>query len=139
MEYFLAIGLTFVVLLAIIKWSNKRQIKYFNAIKHRQSSVYEDMKYLFPNKVNNKIKIESQSTRHVKDHMVKIIVIDNKAYWVKDNIFYMAETDNGTILSETAVPVETVNMSKTDVDKMLFILDNLKEGNKDERGSSGNE
>jgi hypothetical protein len=71
--------------------------------------------------------------------MIKIIVIDNKAYWVKDNVFYSADTDNGDIVSPTAEPVDISTMSKKDIDKMLFILDNLRKGIQNDSGSSGNE
>ena len=78
--------------------------------------------------------------KHVEEHMVKIIVIDNKAYWVKENIFYTAETENGNIIPETARPVDTADMSKKDIDKMLFILDNLGKGKRrDDSSGSGNE
>jgi hypothetical protein len=71
--------------------------------------------------------------------MIKIIVIENKAYWVKDNIFYFADTNNGDIVDVTAKPVDISSMSKKDMDKMLFILDNLRKGKKDDSGSTGNE
>jgi len=35
------------------------------------------------------------------------------------------------------VPIDTSDMSQNELDKMLFILDNLDRGDKDERGSSG--
>ena len=86
-----------------------------------------------------KPEIISQAMKHVEKHMIKIIIIDSKAYWVKDNIFYTAETENGNIIGETAKPVNTEEMSKKDIDKMLFILDNLGKGkNRDDSSSAGN-
>jgi hypothetical protein len=79
--------------------------------------------------------INSQSKNHVSKYMVKIIVIEQKAYWVKDNIFYTAETNDGQIVHETAKPVDIGNMPKKELDKMLFILDNLGRGNDDSSGS----
>jgi len=71
--------------------------------------------------------------------MIKIIVLDDNAYWVKDSIFYTAKTKNGNIIEETAVPVDIENMPKKELDKMLFILDNLGRGKNNDSGSSGNE
>jgi hypothetical protein len=71
--------------------------------------------------------------------MVKIIVIDGKAYWVSDNIFYTAQTENGQIVHETAEPVDINNMPKKELDKMLFILDNLGRGDNDDSSGSRNE
>jgi hypothetical protein len=94
---------------------------------------------LIPQKLNSKKEIESQSVKHAASTMIKIIVIDSKAYWIKDNIFYSAETRSGDIVEHTTKPVNVSTMSKKDMDKMLFILDNLRKGKNDDSGSTGNE
>jgi hypothetical protein len=40
--------------------------------------------------------------------------------------------------STSARPVDVENMSKNDMEKMLMILDNLQNGNKNDSGSAGN-
>lgn len=105
---------------------------------YTQSSIHFIIKDFIPKNIKQKNEIESQSRKHVEKHMIKIIVIDQRAYWVKDNVFYTAQTDRGEILQETTEPVDTSKMSKDELDKMIFILDNLGRGDKNERGSSGN-
>jgi hypothetical protein len=139
MEYFLAIGLTLLAAWSIIRLNGYKVSKTLTSIKYRQSDIHESIRTLIPKKLNNKEKIESQSAKHAANTMIKIIVIDSKAYWVKDNVFYSADTDNGDIVSPTAEPVEISTMSKKDIDKMLFILDNLRKGIQNDSGSSGNE
>lgn len=139
MEYFLAIGLTLLAAWSIIRLNGYKVSKTLTDIKYRQSDIHESIRTLIPKKLNNKEKIESQSAKHAANTMIKIIVIDNKAYWVKDNVFYSADTDNGDIVSPTAEPVDISTMSKKDIDKMLFILDNLRKGIQNDSGSSGNE
>jgi len=139
MEYFLAIGLTLLAAWSIIRLNGYKVSKTLTSIKYRQSDIHESIRTLIPKKLNNKEKIESQSAKHAANTMIKIIVIDSKAYWVKDNVFYSAETDNGDIISPTAEPVDISTMSKKDIDKMLFILDNLRKGIQNDSGSSGNE
>lgn len=139
MDFIIAIGLTFLLSLAIIKLGTKKGMPSFGNIRYSQSAVYERTRQFMPKITKTKPKIVSQAMKHVEDHMVKIIVIDNKAYWVKNNIFYTADTVNGKIVGETAKPIDTAEMSKKDVDKMLFILDNLDKGNsKDDSSSTGN-
>ena len=139
MEYVIAIGLTFVLSLAIIRFSTRKSIKRFGQIEYSQSSTYERSRRFMPKSSYKKPEVISQAMKHVEQHMVKIIIIDNKAYWVKDNIFYSAETINGSIIHETANPVDIESMSKKDIDKMLFILDNLGKGNnRDDSSSTGN-
>jgi hypothetical protein len=139
MEYFLAIGLTLLAAWSIIRLNGYKVSKTLTSIKYRQSDIHESVRTLIPKKLNNKEKIESQSVKHAANTMIKIIVIDSKAYWVKDNVFYSADTDNGDIISPTAEPVDISTMSKKDIDKMLFILDNLRKGIQNDSGSSGNE
>jgi hypothetical protein len=139
MEYLLSISLTLVLIWSIIKLNGYKVSKTLKGIKYTQSDIHESIRAFIPKKINNKKKIESQSAKHAANTMIKIIVIDNKAYWVKDNVFYSADTDNGDIVSPTAEPVDISTMSKKDIDKMLFILDNLRKGIQNDSGSSGNE
>jgi len=139
MEYFLAIGLTLLAAWSIIRLNGYKISKTLKNIKYSQSDINESVRHLIPRKLNNKEKIESQSAKHAASTMIKIIVIDNKAYWVKDNVFYFADADNGDIVSPTAEPVDISAMSKKDIDKMLFILDNLRKGNVDDSSGTGNE
>jgi hypothetical protein len=71
--------------------------------------------------------------------MIKVIVLDDQAYWVSNNTFYVAEAINGEIQRHTARPINTNGLSKKDLNKMLFILDSLKNGSKNDSSSTGNE
>jgi hypothetical protein len=139
MEYFLAVGLTLLFAWSIIKLNGYKVSKTLTNIKYRQSDIHQSVKAFVPKKINNKKKIESQSAKHAANTMVKIIVIEDKAYWVKDNIFYFADALGGDIVAPTAQPVDISTMSKQDMDKMLFILDNLRKGIQNDSGSTGNE
>jgi len=97
------------------------------------------MKYFFSLNINNNEKPPSQLTKRRERDMIKVIVIGNLAYWVSDNIFYVADAIDGEVIPQTAKPVDTNSMSRRDLDKMLFILDSLKNGKKDDSSSAGNE
>jgi hypothetical protein len=139
MEYVLAIGLTLALSWSIIELSRYKALKNLSNVKYRQSDKHQTIINLIPQKLNNKKEVESQSVKHAASTMIKIIVIDSKAYWIKDNIFYSAETRSGDIVEHTTEPVNVSTMSKKDMDKMLFILDNLRKGKNDDSGSTGNE
>lgn len=139
MEYVLAIGLTLVIFWSIIEFNRYKVSQILRNIHYRQSDIHQSFIDLVPKKINNKTKIESQSAKHAASTMIKIIVIEDKAYWVKDNVFYFAETNSGDIVDVTAKPVEISDMSKQEIDKMLFILDNLRKGNENDSSSTGNE
>lgn len=139
MEYVLAVGLTLALSWSIIELSRYKSLKNLTGVRYRQSDIHQTIISLIPQKLNSKKEIESQSVKHAASTMIKIIVIDSKAYWIKDNIFYSAETKSGDIVEHTTEPVDVSTMSKKDIDKMLFILDNLRKGKNDDSGSTGNE
>jgi hypothetical protein len=136
LKYFVAIGLTFCFASYIIY--RGRKFKVFKGIRYSQSSIHLMIKDFLPKTLYQKPTQESQSLKHVEKNTVKVIFIEDKAYWVSNNIFYCAEAISGNVNIDTTTPVDTTNMSKKDIDKMLFILDNLKNGKGNDSSSSGN-
>ena len=62
------------------------------------------------------------------DEEINVAVVENKAYWVIQNIFYQADIVNGEIDKTSSKPIDAFDMSNGDIRKMLFILDHLAEG-----------
>ena len=133
LKYFVAIGLTFCFTYYIIY--RGRKFKVFKGIRYSQSSIHLMIKDFLPKTLYEKPRLQSQSLIHLEKNTVKVIFIEDKAYWVSNNIFYCAEAIGGNVNIDTTEPIDTNNMSKKDIDKMLFILDNLKNG-KDNDSSS---
>jgi len=62
--------------------------------------------------------------------------MDNNAYWIKDNVFYMADmSSDGMVDKDTTRIVDTMAMNKVQLDKMMFIIDRLREDTYDSGGS----
>ena len=80
---------------------------------------------------------KTQSINHYDKTNIKVIIVDNNAYWIKDNIFYKAPLDGQSIDKESAEQVDTISMDKVQLDKMLFIMDKLREGTSDDSRGSG--
>lgn len=138
MEYLIAVVLTFAITFAILGIINKNENNVFEKHIYRQSDMHQILKTFF-SKTTQRENKETQMGKRIKENTVSILSVDNKAYWVIDNIFYVADMINGVPDTSNAKPIDTSNMSKDDIDKMLFILDNLDKGDKDERGSTGNQ
>ena len=138
MEYALASVLALALSFLIITWiGSKRKISR-KMIMYRQSDTHNFLKEFFSRDTSSEDK-KTQSKKRQEERGTKIIVTeDDVAYWVMDNIFYTATVINGRPDFDNAKPVDTSNMSKKELDKMLFILDNLGRGDKNERGSTGN-
>jgi len=137
LSYFLALSLTLILTSYILY--RGRKLKAFPSIAYSQSSIRLMIKDFLPKTLYERPRHSSQSLKHVEKNTIKVIFIEGKAYWVSNNIFYCAEALNGNVDIDTTEPIDTTNMSKKDIDKMLFILDNLKNGNRDDSSSAGNE
>ena len=139
MEYILIVGLTSIVSWSIIRIISKNAKKGFSKTLYSQSDIHKLLKYFFSLNITNNEKPPSQLTKRKERDMIKVIVMGNLAYWVSENIFYVAEAVDGEVIPQTAQPVDTNSMSRKDLDKMLFILDSLKNGKKNDSSSAGNE
>ena len=139
MQELIAAGLTLPFVWVILKLMRKRARKKFSKTLYRQSDIHKLLKYFFSIRLPNNEGPSSQLTKRKEKNMTKVIFVDNQAYWVSENTFFVAESINGEIQSQTARPVNTNGLSKIDLNKMLFILDSLKNGSKNDSGSSGNE
>lgn len=105
----------------------------------RQSTIHSLIKDSLPSNSQLKSRKPSQSKLHNEKTTIKVVMApNNKAYWVSQNVFYCAEMHNGQFDPDTAMPVDIGNMSKKEIDDMLFILDNIRDGKKDDSGNSGN-
>ena len=60
--------------------------------------------------------------------LINVAIIENQAYWIHGNTFYMADIVDDEIDKNTSRPVDTINMSLYELNKMLFIIDHLNEG-----------
>jgi hypothetical protein len=139
MEYLLIIGLTLLCSWSIIKISNKRRMIFLNKHKYRQSSIYEMVKDVVPKQTFDKPKVITQSQKHIQKNMLRVVITEGKAYWILDNVFYTANAINGRVDEETIKPLDIEGMPAKELDKMLSILDDLKQGvGPNDSGSSGN-
>jgi hypothetical protein len=134
----LSIGLTMAVLSYIIIVVTKRNKRYFARVVFTQSSIHQIVKNFIPKDLFDLPAVNSQSKKHILKNTVKVMMIENQAYWVHNNMFYTADMVEGFVDAETTKTVDTNNMSKRDIDKMLFILDSLKDGNSDDSSGAWN-
>jgi hypothetical protein len=140
MEYFLGSAITMIAmfittrLISFNKVSNKRDIP-----RYSQSHIHMLILPLLPEIRKYKKKIITQSSKHEERTNVKVVIMDNKAYFIKNGTFYCADMHGTEIDGANAVSVDTMGMDKVQLDKMLFIMDQLRDGKKNDSGYSGNQ
>lgn len=127
--------LTTTVLIGILIIMKTKKSKINYAVT-KQSDMHNILKTFFSRDIKENIR-SSQLAKRLEDSNTKVVIFDDRAYWVKNNIFYVSSLINGKPNINSATPVDIDGMPKKELDKMLFILDNLG-GGKNERGSSGN-
>ena len=93
-----------------------------------QSDVFHMIKDFLPRELFEKPIKNTQSFEYEKKTNVKVVILGDMAYWVKDNKVFMAEMSEGVMDSSSVQEVDMMGMDKVELDKMLFIMDQLSEG-----------
>lgn len=141
MQYLSGFIAAFILMYVIYKFQSKNNIfqdSKLKPIRYSQSHIHSLVSPLIPKKLKQAPK-KTQSRIHEAKTNIKVIIMDNRAYWIKDNGFYTADMSiDGTVNKDTTRRVDTDTMSKVQLDKMLFIIDKLREGNLYDSGGSGN-
>jgi hypothetical protein len=132
-----AIGTTVILVLLFYVYVLINREKSNKPIIVSQSML--QYRYSNRNTKSRKLKTGSQSRMHYDKTNIKVIILDNNAYWIKDNIFYKAPLINELIDKDSAEQVDTIHMDKVQLDKMLFIMDRLREGMSDDSRSAGDQ
>ena len=132
-----AIGITITMLLLFYIYMLRNKLKNNKPVIISQSML--QYRYSNGKTKSRKLKPGSQSRIHYDKTNVKVIILDNNAYWIKDNIFYRAPLVNRMIEKESTEQVDTMGMDKIQLDKMLFIMDKLREGMSDDSRSTGDQ
>jgi hypothetical protein len=132
-----AVGTTIAFLLLFYIYILHTRLKKKNSIIISQSML--QYRYSKRKSYARKIKTKTQSKNHYDKTNVRVIILDNNAYWIKDNIFYKAPMVDQSIDKDAAEQVDTIHMDKVQLDKMLFIMDKLREGINDDSRGSGDE
>lgn len=135
MEYFVGAAITLGVVYFVNRYlQSVAPADKIPSVEYSQTHIYELMRpflqQLPPPDIGN-----TQATNFLKKTYMKIMVVKDKAYWIKDNAVYVAEVVGGKVNQEAARKVDTMTMSKVELDEMLFIVEKLREDNNDSRGS----
>lgn len=140
MEYFLGSIITMLAMFVTTRLiSSQKTTVNDSPFKYRQSHIHEIISPLVPDIQNYKKVIPRQSTNQEEKTNIKVVIFDNKAYFVKDGTFYCADMDGTEIDGANATLVDTMGMDKVQLDKMLFIMDQLRDGKKNDSGDSRNQ
>jgi hypothetical protein len=139
MEYFLGSAITMLAMFITTRLVLPRTLKNkTNNFRYSQSHIHTLVMPLLPDLKVYKKKTITQSSKHDEKINIKVVIFDKKAYFVKDGSFYCADVNGDAIDKYSATVVDTMGMDKVQLDKMLFIMDQLRDGKKNDSGDSRN-
>lgn len=137
-KYFLGSITTFFLIFVFAKlfYSQAIYVKRLSPYRYSQSKIHHLISpFIKPEK--NKNEKNTQSQKHFDKTNLRVIIVDDQAFWIRDNIFYTAEMTEDGVDKDTTTVVDTMAMDKVQLDKMLFIIDQLRDGKRYDSGSSG--
>jgi hypothetical protein len=141
MEYLLGSLITLITIFItnrIINKSTNTALKS-KPIFYSQSVIHSTLAPLLPS--NKELlaaeRKSTQSKKHMLKNSIRVLLTDDRAYWIKDNIFYTAEVINGLVQEETTNKVDIMGMDDVQLKEMSFIVEKLTEGIDDENRYSG--
>lgn len=138
MEYLLGSLVTVALFFITRKIFNSTDSKDHDfKIIHSQSYIYSLVKPLLNLQyvVNSKT---TQASKYLDSLYVRVVIAENKAYWITGNTFFVADEEDGFVDKDTAKPVDVMSMDDVQLKKMMFIVETLTEGAEDEDRNSGN-
>jgi hypothetical protein len=102
-------------------------------IQHSQSRTIKMIDKMFNYYVGNENKSEErQSIKFFDKQHIRVLVVENEAYWIANNTVYVAHFAEGVVDKDSAKEVDTTTMNDVELKKMIKIIDELTEGNKNE-------
>jgi hypothetical protein len=126
------------VTLTIIFVLNRLLSKKLNETKVFKPRVSQSYLYQFlASYVESGISKEqkSQSSEFLNKKYVKVVVLENEAYWIHDNQLFVADYHDGEVDRLSAKQVDTFSMSSKELEKTRYVVDKLTEGNNENSGS----
>lgn len=132
MEYLLGSIVTLVTLLIIgfllrgyAKQRDSYRITYSQSYVHAMMSPLTMLFSLEPAREE----VETQILKHYDSMFTQVVITKNKAYWIKDNCFFVAPIDqDGEIQKDDAVQVDTMSMNAVQLEEMTLIVEELTRG-----------
>lgn len=136
MEYVVGAVVSFILMLSIVYVLREREVAKKIRIQSRQSLMFELIKASISFVDYNK-PVVTQATKHEDRDKVKVVIMEDKAYWIKDNAVFQAEVLDGNFDHNEGKVVDTMGMDKVELDKLSFIVETLTEGDNNDSSNPG--
>ena len=137
MEYFLGSVITLAAIVFTKLYLSKNVNSKIPPIRFSQTRALELSIGIIQQAITPKEPLQTQTTIHYNQNTIQILVLGKFAYWIKNNLFYMADILDGEIDHDTTREVDIMSMDKVQLDKMVYIVEQLREGMPNDSRDSG--
>jgi len=137
LEYFIGAMATLFIIVVANKVLKKPFSESKTTIRYSQSHIYSLMAPILDYVPSIKPLKPTQSSKYLESSYIKVMILEKSAYWIKDNALYTAEVIEGEVDKTTTKKVDTMAMSRVELEKTMFIVEKLREGQDHDNGSSG--
>jgi hypothetical protein len=115
--------------LAAFYFKNRKDlIQGYDVIRYSQSHIHEIIKKYIPDEEFEPKSTPSQSANHKRSMYTRVVFVENQAYWIKNNTLFVADMEEGIVDEDSTREVDTMGMNKVQLDKVIYIVDALTEG-----------
>ena len=111
---------------------------YGTRIRYSQTHIHNIIKDNLPDQLFLPLKRPRQTINHEKSIHLKVLFFEKDAYWIKENALFIAEQEDGIVKEDTARRVDTMGMNRVQLEKVMYIVDILNEGNQNDSGYTRN-
>ena len=138
MEYVVGAVLTLVTIVVANRLITKQlKSEYKTAVRYSQSHVHSLISQMMFGVNSISPKKSTQSLNYQEQTYIKVVVVDGKAYWIKENTFFTADIIDGVVDKDSTKEVDTMSMNDVELKKMLVIVETLREGESNDSGGTG--
>jgi hypothetical protein len=83
-------------------------------------------------------KIKTQATDYYDSNSLRVLIMEDMAYWIQNNELLQANIENGEMLPESTKRVDTMGMDSVELKKITDIVEKLTERVGNENRNPGN-
>lgn len=128
MEYALGSIITVAVIMLTRFIVSRHPLEMPPIIRYSQSHVHRLISPFIPSNAEMKPFPVTQASEYLDKISLRVVFLEGKAYWIKDDKFYVAEAEGHMVDHESATEVDTMAMDKVQLDKIMLVVEKLAEG-----------
>jgi len=136
MEYVVGAVLTLFIVAVANSLISKEHKTKMSVVRYSQSYIYSvvaPMMFGFNGPIPKR---STQANNYQEEAYVKIVIVENKAYFIKNSGFYVANVVEGDVDKDSTKEVDTMSMNDVELKNIMHIVEVLTGGDRNDSGGT---